>query len=328
VEKDKYEDLFSQAKSAYDDGGLEAAIGYLDNCIQKEQNFPEAYFARGILLLEIAGDSQKALKDFEKAIMLAPNDPELHFQRGMVYANLNEPDKALVDFSKIIELDASHATAYSNRASIYLRMKEPQKAVDDCAKAIELSSGDVEPYYNRGIAYANMGELAKALEDYNKVIELAPENTEAYAKRAFLHSQLGNTQDAIRDFEKFLELDPGNAKATMVQEAIRELKGDSASSSSTSSKASGGCYIATAVYGSYDAPEALCLRRFRDEVLAPSVLGRLFISLYYSFSPSIAERLKKVQHINMFVRKVLDKVVAKLNRKFHSQNTEIHYERR
>ncbi|MDR3001909.1 MAG: ankyrin repeat domain-containing protein [Fibromonadaceae bacterium] len=93
-----------------------------------------------------------------------------------------------------------------------------------------------------------------------------------------------------------------------------------------SAKPSSGCYVATAVYGSYDAPEVLCLRRFRDEMLSPSVFGRLFISLYYCFSPPIAERLKGVQRINMFVRKVLDKVVGRLNKRFHNQNEEIHYE--
>ncbi|MDR3001912.1 MAG: sel1 repeat family protein [Fibromonadaceae bacterium] len=81
-----------------------------------------------------------------------------------------------------------------------------------------------------------------------------------------------------------------------------------------------GCYVATAVYGSYDAPEVLCLRQFRDKVLVPSIFGRLFISLYYRFSPPIAERLKEAQRINMFVRKVLDKVVGRLNKKKHNQN--------
>jgi|GEM_PF-1748383 len=72
------------------------------------------------------------------------------------------------------------------------------------------------------------------------------------------------------------------------------------------------CYIATAVYGSYDAPEVLCLRRFRDEVLSTSYLGRLFIALYYRFSPAIAERLKRTTRINIVVRKILNKIVTML----------------
>lgn len=78
-----------------------------------------------------------------------------------------------------------------------------------------------------------------------------------------------------------------------------------------------GCYIATAVYGSYDAPQVLTLRRFRDDVLAHSVLGRCFIRTYYRLSPPIAERLKDAKMINGWVRSILDKIVSKLNNKQH-----------
>ena len=47
-----------------------------------------------------------------------------------------------------------------------------------------------------------------------------------------------------------------------------------------------GCYVATAVYGSYDCPEVWTLRRFRDQVLAKTWYGRLFIHLYYAVSPT------------------------------------------
>jgi ankyrin repeat protein len=88
----------------------------------------------------------------------------------------------------------------------------------------------------------------------------------------------------------------------------------------SSTKSSGGCYIATAVYCSYDAPEVLCLRRFRDETLSVSILGRLFIRLYYFFSPAIAEKLKRMRRINALVRRTLDKIVVRLNKKYHNQN--------
>lgn len=76
-----------------------------------------------------------------------------------------------------------------------------------------------------------------------------------------------------------------------------------------------GCYIATAVYGSYEAPEVMVLRQFRDEILQKTAMGRLFVKLYYRFSPYVAERLKKAKRINSFVKSVLDKWVERLNRK-------------
>lgn len=76
-----------------------------------------------------------------------------------------------------------------------------------------------------------------------------------------------------------------------------------------------GCYIATAVYGSYDAPEVMTLRRFRDETLRNSAFGRWFIRTYYRLSPPVAEKLKNAKRINAFVRSILDKWVERLNRK-------------
>lgn len=76
-----------------------------------------------------------------------------------------------------------------------------------------------------------------------------------------------------------------------------------------------GCYIATAVYGSYDAPEVITLRRFRDETLRNSAFGRWFIRTYYRLSPPVAEKLKSAKRINAFVRSILDRWVERLNRK-------------
>lgn len=76
-----------------------------------------------------------------------------------------------------------------------------------------------------------------------------------------------------------------------------------------------GCYIATAVYGSYDAPEVLVLRRFRDEVLQKSLPGRAFIKTYYFLSPPIAEKLKNAGEINAIVRRILDRWVEKLQKR-------------
>lgn len=73
------------------------------------------------------------------------------------------------------------------------------------------------------------------------------------------------------------------------------------------------CYIATAVYGSYDAPEVLVLRRFRDEVLSKSMPGRAFIRSYYAVSPPVARRLENAGRINRLVRRMLDKIVHRLD---------------
>ena len=79
-------------------------------------------------------------------------------------------------------------------------------------------------------------------------------------------------------------------------------------------RGSEGCYIATAVYGSYDAPEVMVLRRFRDERLKRSAAGRWFIRTYYKLSPPVANKLKDAHYINRMVKIILDSFIRHLVR--------------
>lgn len=77
----------------------------------------------------------------------------------------------------------------------------------------------------------------------------------------------------------------------------------------------GGCYIATAVYGSYDCPQVWTLRRFRDNTLASTWYGRTFISLYYVVSPTLAKWFGESKWFQRMWRRMLDTMVSKLHRK-------------
>lgn len=79
-----------------------------------------------------------------------------------------------------------------------------------------------------------------------------------------------------------------------------------------SPKTSGGCYIATAVYGDHDAPEVMVLRKFRDERLRLTVLGRSFIAVYYAVSPFFARHLPKHRNLSAYARNLLDSIVDRL----------------
>jgi TPR repeat protein len=73
-----------------------------------------------------------------------------------------------------------------------------------------------------------------------------------------------------------------------------------------------GCYVATAVYGSYDCPQVRVLRRYRDYTLAESVFGRAFIRVYYCLSPTVVKWFGKKLWFNRFWRAILDRTVARL----------------
>lgn len=78
------------------------------------------------------------------------------------------------------------------------------------------------------------------------------------------------------------------------------------------SASSGGCYVATAVYGSYDCPQVWTLRRYRDFTLAKSWYGRAFIRAYYAISPTLVKWFGNTTWFKKMWQGKLDCMVAKL----------------
>jgi hypothetical protein len=64
----------------------------------------------------------------------------------------------------------------------------------------------------------------------------------------------------------------------------------------------GGCFIATAAYGSYIEKHVTVLRNFRDPFLLTNPVGKVFVGLYYTSSPPVADFIAGHDTLRAFVR--------------------------
>ncbi len=71
-----------------------------------------------------------------------------------------------------------------------------------------------------------------------------------------------------------------------------------------------GCYIATAIYDSYEAPEVYFFRHYRDTKLAKTNYGITLIKIYYLLSPTLARIIGNSKFLSAIVKKVLDKSIS------------------
>lgn len=108
-------------------------------------------------------------------------------------------------------------------------------------------------------------------------------------------------QNAKKYAQLILTLDPHNDYAARI---LKQIEAQNT-----------GCYIATAVYGSYDCPELWTLRRFRDDVLSKTWFGRAFIRVYYAISPSLVKRFGHLTWFRDMGKNALDRLVNKLQNK-------------
>jgi len=67
----------------------------------------------------------------------------------------------------------------------------------------------------------------------------------------------------------------------------------------------GGCFIATAAYGTSTAEQLDVLREFRDSVLLESTVGSQLVDLYYQLSPPIADFMSENSFVRTLVRELL-----------------------
>lgn len=172
------------------------------------------------------------------------------------------------------------------------------------------------------IAITGVGPDGKNLSDgdrtegaatfYEAACEIAPEGEVKQNLSSCLRFLRANDKASFR-----AEADPDFPGATLAHlQLLRSKlypKESSTSSSGYTSSSSGGCYIATAVYGSYDCPEVWTLRRYRDNTLAKVWLGRAFICTYYAVSPGLVKWFGHTPWFQNFWKGKLDKLVHKLN---------------
>lgn len=133
-------------------------------------------------------------------------------------------------------------------------------------------------------------------------------NVTYFSDTSGIEVSVSNRQKSMRFMLPGRTISDGQRFANAVQRgeeevALTELDEDP--------KDPGSCYIATYVYGNYDASEVLILRKFRDEKLLTNSIGTPFVKFYYKISPFLIKHFggkifKKIS------KKFLDYIIKKL----------------
>lgn len=201
---------------------------------------------------------------------------------------------------------------------------------------INVSGLDAENLLLRAKAFEAENNQEKAIEYYNKVLDIDINNVEANeGLKRVAYRFIGNLPVSL---EVSQEIETLMAKGEKIQ-AIKLVRGtaglglatakyfvenhtpgdwsaydlDKAAYGTSTSSNNGGCYVATAVYGSYNCPQVWTLRRYRDNTLAKTWYGRAFIHSYYAVSPTLVKWFGQTEWFKALWKPRLDKMVQRLN---------------
>jgi hypothetical protein len=207
----------------------------------------------------------------------------------------------------VLNQEPKNATAYLCKLMIELQAKNKSEFIDkgDFENSInyqrimkfgdENLKSDIEDYRLK----------AKANNMYEPVYISAIQTAEHFKEEFFaLDYRIRSIRGAIADLESIGFYKDAQTKAKEYKKYLAELEEKSHQ---------GGCYIATAVYGSYDCPQVWTLRRYRDFTLAATWYGRVFIRAYYAVSPTLVKWFGKTVWFKRLWKTKLDKMVSCLN---------------
>lgn len=112
-------------------------------------------------LMEKALELERGQRDYEGAISvyttlikIDPGKYVYYFNRGVLYAYLDEVDRAIADYSKALELNPRHITSRMNRAVAYKDKGDIEKAIAETEKCVEMAPD--------GLAQVNLPAMYQA----------------------------------------------------------------------------------------------------------------------------------------------------------------------
>ncbi|WP_320664884.1 tetratricopeptide repeat protein [Prochlorococcus sp. MIT 1223] len=155
-----------------------------------------AYRERALMIRRL-GSNKGAIKDFDKAIDLDQEDPDLFGLRAETRKQIDDLEGAFSDWEQ--------------ESTLYL--KKYNKTGNEFDKyQVESAKNKIENHDNYFADLANdfcdNGEYIKGVEHCNKVLGLFPNCAKAYFNRAIIKQRLGDYKDALADFDKTIEIDP------------------------------------------------------------------------------------------------------------------------
>jgi tetratricopeptide (TPR) repeat protein len=122
-------------------GDAKAARADLDEALKGTPDWAPALELRAILS---AGDNDygQAIEDFKQLLKVAPKNPELLGQLGILYEANKQPRKAIASYTDVLAIDSENFMALRGRADAYLNIGDHADAVTDYEAALKIKPED------------------------------------------------------------------------------------------------------------------------------------------------------------------------------------------
>jgi tetratricopeptide (TPR) repeat protein len=149
-----------------------------------------------------AGDSERAIEEFRRAIALSESSPipEAHYGLGYILWKQRRYNEAEAELRKELERDAGHARSIYYLGNIALARGDWRNARLLLERAAQMMPQDFLARYDLAKALLLAGEAARAIEQLQAAIALNAKHSGAHYQLALALRRLNREEEAQREF--------------------------------------------------------------------------------------------------------------------------------
>ena len=268
-----------------------------------------------VLASAVCTITYKSLELFEDSKNITP---QILRNLSTMMSNLKKAAKSTTNFNETVEVDL-----------LYQRVNSKLSALEDDGEEETVLYSSDSVRWGYGQAMIKASGLKGHFQLTNKRLTfVASDSGYSRFNSDIRYSQMRNIELVNHGGLLKLTLKDGNVWNFCVFQGLsqnKQIYGIISSKLSNGSPApvnnavagqkTGGCYVATCVYGSYDCPQVWTLRRYRDNNLSATWYGRAFVRTYYAISPTLVKWFGNTNWFKNMWKPTLDRMVEKLQSK-------------
>jgi len=148
-------------------------------------------------------EAQRALSQAES---LNPDSARVRLAAGLLNQTAGQYEKALEDYRRALDLEPRNIDAFLGIAGAYDKLDMPEKAVEAFNRAINLDPAYYWPYQLQGVFFYYRGRYPEAAEQFQRVIERAPGMFKPYSNLGATLMDLGKYDEAEQALMQSLKL--------------------------------------------------------------------------------------------------------------------------
>ncbi|MEW6455363.1 MAG: tetratricopeptide repeat protein [Acidobacteriota bacterium] len=182
---------------------------------------------------------KEGLSKFHTALQIDPKSPEVNYNVGLIYLNLEDYEDAYLYAQRAVDTKKFYLEGYDLLGNAYFRLEEFDKSIQAFKKTVQLNSDDAQAYYNLGCAFFAAKLYREAEDAWLTAIQVderreekgedimdktSGEKSEVYVKvlkrtisfhsyksLGYLYAETRELEKAIKNYNKALGIFPTDA---------------------------------------------------------------------------------------------------------------------